>query len=118
MRLPLLAVFFLILTFPSATVAQTWAELYSKAQQSYSEEKYEEALSAGNQALLLFLNEQNQKVDNHAAILRLIQNVYYDLSEYEKGLVFAEKEVSIRESDKSNHYAEALNQVGYFHQAL
>jgi CHAT domain-containing protein/tetratricopeptide (TPR) repeat protein len=102
----------------SSACAQTWNELYATAKGAYEKQDYATALTNANQSLLLFLNQDEKKKENHAAILRLLQLIHYDNSEFDKGLEFALKESSLSEETKDVHYAESIAQVGMFHQAL
>lgn len=98
--------------------AQTWNERYASAKAAYDKQDYAAALTNANQSLLLFLNEDEKKKENHAAILRLLQLIHYDNSDFDKGLEFAVREASLSEDVKDVHYAESMAQVGMFHQAL
>jgi tetratricopeptide (TPR) repeat protein len=98
--------------------AQTWNELYASAKGAYEKQDFAAALTNANQSLLLFLNEDSKKRENHAAILRLLQLIHYDTNEFDKGLEFALKEASLGHEAKDIHYAESQGQVGMFYQAL
>src|SRR5215207_8121918 len=102
---PCLYLCLFVLVIPSIAVAQSWTELYRQAQTSYQSQDYANALTSANQALLIFSQEPAQKVESHAAILRLLENIYYETAEYEKGLQSAIKEVTVLENDKTNVYA-------------
>jgi CHAT domain-containing protein len=107
-----------ILLFAGKVSAQSWNELYADAKTEFEKENYEQALTKANQSLLIFLNEPDKKKDNHAALLRLLQLIYFQNNEYEKGLALAEQERDLFTSEKDVHFANASTQVGTFHQAL
>ncbi len=108
----------ILLSVSSAVSAQSWAELYTSAQDAYQNGEHETALAQADQCLTLFLKEADQSTDNHAAILRLLQVICYENGDYERGLDYASKEVVLRESQKDEQYAAAVGQAGSFQLVL
>lgn len=104
------------LAFP--LYSQTWSDTYVESKKSYEAGDLNAALESANQSLILYSNNPDGKIDNHAAILRHLQSIYFGLSQFEKGLETARKEVEIRTVTKNNYYADAVGQVGSFEQAL
>jgi len=98
--------------------SQAWREKYNAAQNQLSAGNYAEAESTAKESLNGYLAEGAPSVETHAAILRLLAEVYYGKQEYETALSYADKEITVREVKKDTVYAVALENKAMFQQIL
>lgn len=107
----------LILGYSNAH-CQEWKSFYMTALNAYQSNDFGNAANQAENALSTYLREDGKPSDNYASILRLLQNVTYSVGDSEKALVYADKELEVRQANKDQFYAGALVQRGTFLQAL
>lgn len=97
---------------------QAWRDKYNTAQNQLSEEKYGEAELAAKESLNGYLAEGAPSIETHAAILRLLTQVYFGKQDYESALAYADKEIAIRETKKDTVFAIALENKAMFQELI
>ena len=107
---------FLLLSL--TTLAQDWQQHYTQAQQLLNEGEAEKANQEAETCLSLYQQSQGAANTTYASILRLLQNTSYGLGNFEKGLDYSLKEITIRESKTDTLLAGAYQQAAQFHQQL
>jgi CHAT domain-containing protein/tetratricopeptide (TPR) repeat protein len=113
---PLFLVLFVVISIYSN--GQEWRTNYNEAQKALDAGDTQSAFSLGTKSLDLYIKENGETSDNYASILRLLQNICYADGQFENGLVYAQKELAIRDAKKDVQFAEALVQVSVFQQGL
>jgi tetratricopeptide (TPR) repeat protein len=106
----------LILCVPAA--AQDWQPHYKQAQDHLNNGDAEKAHAEAKACLAAYQQTQGAANTVYASILRLLQNTSYSLGEFEQGLDYSQKEITIRESKTDTLLAGAYQQAAQFHQQL
>src|SRR5687768_12692901 len=109
---------YLFLCLSTTALAQDWQQHYSQAQQQLSQGDAEKANKEAETCLALYQQNQGAANSTYASILRLLQNTSYGLGNFEKGLEYSLKEITIRESKTDTLLAGAYQQAAQFHQQL
>lgn len=97
---------------------QSWKDQYTQAQALVAQEKYPEAAALATESLNGYLATGAPSIETHSAILRLLSSINYNQQEFEKGLVYADKEIQLREVKRDTSYAIALTNRAMFQQQL
>ncbi|MDH5474116.1 MAG: tetratricopeptide repeat protein [Cyclobacteriaceae bacterium] len=115
-------VFLVQLSIFNLVVAQNdWVNQYNQAQEAYNSDELENASTLGKQCLDTYLKQSGEIDANYRSILRLLSTVSFELSQFNEGIEFAEKEISVLEqmaSPKDLTYAGALYNLGVMYQQL
>jgi CHAT domain-containing protein len=106
----------LFLCLPAA--AQDWQPHYKQAQELLHNGDAEKAHIEAKACLAAYQQAQGAANTVYASILRLLQNTSYSLGEFEQGLDYSQKEITIRESKTDTLLAGAYQQAAQFHQQL
>lgn len=110
-------IFMLSLLLPIGAAGQSWLESYEQAKSVFESDKPEEAILLARQALARYQQEDGATTASYAAVLRLLSEICYELSQYEEGLGYVEKELIIlRNQDETR--ATALTNAALFYQEL
>lgn len=88
---------------------QDWVTTYQKAQQDYSAESYESALLSAQSCLKNYQNQDGTFNGNYESILRLLTNINFALGNYEEGLEYCNKELTVKESTGNLNNLEHAN---------
>lgn len=104
----------------SISAAQSWVNPFKESLQLRQQGKYEEALSEAEKGLKLYLQTDGSISENHATLLSQLSALCFELSDYEKGQMYAQKEVDVRQSilDESTKLGTAYYNLGSFYAAL
>ncbi|MDH5365610.1 MAG: CHAT domain-containing protein [Cyclobacteriaceae bacterium] len=116
-----IALIFLLITSTSLLViAQNdWVNQYNQAQEAYNANELESASSIGKKCLETYMQQSGEIGSNYRSILRLLSTISFELSHFEEGIDYAEKEISVLEqmaSPKDITYAGALYNLGLLYQ--
>ncbi|NJN42571.1 MAG: tetratricopeptide repeat protein [Flammeovirgaceae bacterium] len=108
---------YLVLTCISFSIlGQEWRTMYQEANQLYLNDNYADANDLAKKSLENYLKESGEANDNYAAILRLLANIAYAESNYDEGIIYMEKEITIRENKPDEMLAGALVNLSLFYQ--
>jgi Tetratricopeptide repeat len=111
--------FWCLSLFLSVSVwAQDWQQHYTQAQQLLSQGDAGKANQEAEACLAAYQQSQGAANTTYASILRLLQNTSYSLGDFEKGLAYSQKEITIRESKTDTLLAGAYQQAAQFYQQL
>uniref|UniRef100_UPI004049837F tetratricopeptide repeat protein n=1 Tax=Fulvivirga sp. TaxID=1931237 RepID=UPI004049837F len=116
-----LVVAFIILFNFSLIHAQDWRTLYSDAQQEYNNGNLASALLKAKNCLKNYQSQDGTFNSNYESILRMLSNFSFEAGEYESGLEYSQKELSVRDQIGNTgdlEYAVALYNKGSFLEVL
>lgn len=113
------ALLLVLLTFLAfGTYAQNWESYYKSAQEQLNQGNFDQADVDAEKCLATYQQEQGAANTVYASILRLKQNTSYGKGDFEKGLEYSRKEITIREGKKDTLLAGAYQQAAEFYQQL
>ena len=98
-----------------------WVSDYNAAQESYSNDDLGRAQELAKASLESYLKESGEVNSNYRSILRLLSTISYELSEFEKGVEYATKELTVLEqmaAPKDQVYAGTLYNLGIMNQQI
>ena len=109
---------FCLLVMSATLQAQDWESHYKIAQESLNNNDFEKADDEAQKCLSAYQKSQGPANTVYASILRLLQNTSYSKGDFERGLDYSLKEITIRESKTDTLLAGAYQQAAQFYQQL
>lgn len=118
----IILIFSLLISINSLVFAQNdWVNQYNQAQEAYNANELESASDIGKQCLETYMKQSGEIGSNYRSILRLLSTISFELLQFDEGISYAEKELTVLEqmaSPKDLTYAGALYNLGLMYQQV
>jgi CHAT domain-containing protein/tetratricopeptide (TPR) repeat protein len=111
-------ILFCSIAFSPVLLAQQWENHYQNAQTFLANGDAEKADAEALKCLNAYQQSQGAANATYASILRLLENTSYSTGNFEKGLEYVLKEITIREAKADTILAGAYQQAAQFYQQL